>query len=182
MATDLEFKEKLTKTLYLIIHDDDNNCAEMAELQFDTLKLKTSPDMCFTINDAISSTEEFIRHSSGKALHALIHKYPYKLEEVLEGLFKLYGELYDVIPAKFDDVGRKIMDEIDRYQSRSGVAYALFLLSDVVPAKWSTEFVKRIVPDGLNDRYALCRDFLRNSTATVIRNVSSSDIFHIFIF
>lgn len=83
-----------------------------------------------------------------------------------------------MIPAKFDDVGRKIKDEIDRYESRSGIAYALFLLSDLVPQKWAFDFVKRLVPNGLNDKNALCRDLLRNASATVIRNVNFNIILH----
>lgn len=45
MALYPDFKEGLTKALYLIQHDDDKTCVQMAENQWNMLNLSTTPQV-----------------------------------------------------------------------------------------------------------------------------------------
>lgn len=45
MTTDIEFKKKLTKLLYLVQHDDDGNCVQIAEELWTMLGPSTTPEV-----------------------------------------------------------------------------------------------------------------------------------------
>jgi hypothetical protein len=79
-------------------------------------------------------------------------------------------------PAEFDLIGRKISEEVDPWQQRSGVAFAFYRLSELIPQHLTVEFIKKIVPRGLNDRTEKCRTLMRDAARLCINKALRIEI------
>ncbi|KAK6012790.1 hypothetical protein OSTOST_22033, partial [Ostertagia ostertagi] len=62
-----------------------------------------------------------------------------------------------------------VSDSVDEWARRSGVGRVLGRLADHVEAKDAMQFIKLVVPQGLADRHADCRNGMRDAAVEVIR-------------
>ncbi|KAI1721194.1 protein ILITYHIA [Ditylenchus destructor] len=163
-----EFKNEMRRAIYLAIHDQDSDCAKLADVLWYDLRLHTSNDFAFVFMEDLYSANELIRDEAAACIKDLVEKYPEKTGEVLSKLASLYTKLNELISAEYDRIGRKIHDEVDDWQKRSGVAKALSLMAENLPSEHLMTLIKIIVPYGLNDRNEHCRNLMRNAAITAI--------------
>lgn len=78
-----------------------------------------------------------------------------------------------ILPAEFDDVGRVLRPSLDRKTERSGIAEALYMLAPHIPRALVMPVMELIVPNGVSDSGAECREFMRKAAVEVINQVAS---------
>ncbi|KJH53105.1 HEAT repeat protein [Dictyocaulus viviparus] len=112
----------------------------------------------------------FIRRSASSALAHFVEEFPDRMPHILDKIDQVYTDLSQIRPAVYDDVGRMVEDSRDEWARRSGIGHALFLLSGYISANDAMRFIRLIVPCGLADRHAECRNEMRNAAVEVVRN------------
>lgn len=70
-----------------------------------------------------------------------------------------------------------ITGPVDLWQSRTGIADALLVLSPHLTRSLVMGFIKIIVPDGINDSSADCREIMRNAAIEAIKKVAAFALF-----
>ncbi|KAK6024062.1 HEAT repeat protein, partial [Ostertagia ostertagi] len=101
---------------------------------------------------------------------SVFHLRPEMAEPLIDKcVSEVYTDLAKIRPPIFDEVGRMVSDSVDEWARRSGVGRVLGRLADHVEAKDAMQFIKLVVPQGLGDRHADCRNGMRDAAVEVIR-------------
>ncbi|CAI5445400.1 unnamed protein product [Caenorhabditis angaria] len=131
------------------------------------LQIKTV--MGLALVEECVSPSALVRDSASRAIFAYIEEIPEEMNNILNKFDETYKDLVVVRGAIFDEVGRMQRDTIDEWERRSGIGMALVGLSTIVKVDEAEHLIKIIVPDGLSDRRAECRNELRNAAVETIR-------------
>lgn len=124
---DAEFElEKYSKELFVVAHDNDQNCREIAQTIWDDNELK--------VEDA-SNLLSLFGNSDAGLRNSIAHAYVDACQQTalnIQELFALYEEKKDPPAPKLDQFGlviKSTIDNRDRWEERSTVAIALKLLA-----------------------------------------------------
>uniref|UniRef100_A0A915EVC0 Uncharacterized protein n=1 Tax=Ditylenchus dipsaci TaxID=166011 RepID=A0A915EVC0_9BILA len=169
-AINQPLKDELKRAVFLARHDQDSDCNKLADVVWFELRLKTANEFAFSFMENLSSPKELVREEAASCIRDLVEEFPKKASEVLKSLSALYTKLNELKPAEFDRIGRKLRDEVDDWEKRSGVAKTLLLLAEILEDAHMMSLIKIVVPQGLNDRNEICRTLMRNAAVRTIIN------------
>ena len=68
-----------------------------------------------------------------------------------------------------------VSDVVDSWERRSGIGDAMVNIAPHLPESATMPFIRVIVPEGLNDRNALCRELMCNAAIEIVKKVPFSN-------
>uniref|UniRef100_A0A7I4Y876 TOG domain-containing protein n=2 Tax=Trichostrongylidae TaxID=6315 RepID=A0A7I4Y876_HAECO len=168
-SNDNQFALECLVRLFVARFDAVEPVAEQASQLWYASVFHLRPEMAEPLIEKCVSKVAFVRQSAAGATASFVQEFPEKMPMLLAKLDEVYTDLARIRPPVFDEVGRMVSDSVDEWARRSGVGQVLGRLADHVEAKDAMQFIKLVVPQGLADRHADCRNGMRDAAVEVIR-------------
>ncbi|MCP9259641.1 hypothetical protein DINM_002573 [Dirofilaria immitis] len=147
----MRFMATFTSQIFVARNDSVKKCVDLADKIWQDKKLPTTSK------------------SASIALGKLLKEFPEILQPALNKLDLLYSDYQKIQSPIYDDIGRIIMNPVDPWRNRAGIAEALFVIAPDLPHQLVMSFIKIIVPNGISDSSPACRELMQNAAVEAIK-------------
>ncbi|CAJ0934035.1 unnamed protein product, partial [Mesorhabditis belari] len=167
-SKDTSFITFCQSRLFIAQFDEVENVAVTSRELWEASMLHPTLDMIEFMIVECTSFHVFARDASGRALVALLGHFPDQINSSITKLQKLYQQLREASGAKFDEMGRMQRDVVDQWEKRLGISRGLELISNLIDESESEQLIYVVVPEGLSDPSAQCRQAMQNAAINSI--------------
>uniref|UniRef100_A0A8R1U018 TOG domain-containing protein n=1 Tax=Onchocerca volvulus TaxID=6282 RepID=A0A8R1U018_ONCVO len=164
-----QFLAMFTSHIFIARNDPVEKCVDLANKIWQDKKLSTTSDLFENILSYVTSEHMFLRKSSSVSLGKLLREFPEILQPALDKLDLLYSDYRKIRPPVYDDIGRVVVDPVDLWKNRAGIAEALFVIAPDLPHQLVMNFIRIVVPNGISDSAPECRELMQNAAVEAIR-------------
>ncbi|VDP13181.1 unnamed protein product [Onchocerca flexuosa] len=165
----VQFLTMFTSHIFIARNDPVEKCVDLADKIWLDKKLSVTSDLFENILSNVTSEHIFLRKSASAALGKLLREFPEILQPALDKLDLLYSDYRKIRPPVYDDIGRVIVDPVDLWKNRAGIAEALLVIAPDLPHQLVMNFIRIIVPNGISDSAPECRELMQNAAIEAIK-------------
>ncbi|KAL4003546.1 HEAT repeat family protein [Acanthocheilonema viteae] len=177
-----QFMATFTSRIFIARNDPVKKCVDLANKIWQDKNLSATTDLLESILSSVTSEHSFLRKSASIGLGKLCKEFPKILQQTLDKLDVLYSDYRKIRPPVYDDIGRVVTGPVDLWRNRAGIAEALLVIAPNLPHKLVMNFIKIVIPNGINDSSPECRELMQNAAIEVIKMHGETEMASLLLF
>ncbi|XP_065343673.1 stalled ribosome sensor GCN1 isoform X1 [Cloeon dipterum] len=159
----------LQRRLFIALYDICKENREPAEQLWKAAKIQLDHEkLCPELLKDVTHPVEDVQMAAAEALAELLKQRTCLLDGVLQELLVTYEDKLTMTPPQLDDFGRVVVDSIDHWEPRKGVAQALQQLAPLLTPVSVSELAEFYVSTGLMDRNEAVRKAMLASALAAV--------------
>ncbi|KAG7170707.1 eIF-2-alpha kinase activator GCN1-like 1 [Homarus americanus] len=170
IETDIEGWLRVAHRLWVAKHDVAEEVAHLASELWTAANLEADGALSEGILGDVVHPVSAVRAAGAAALAALAEDNPDLVAPITLQLIEIFKEKTEMTPAVKDQYDRVVMEAIDLWEGRAGVALALKQLAPLLQADTVVTLANFFVPDALGDRNTEVRNKMLEAAMAVVNS------------